>query len=336
MFFRKENAFNVIFFTLIVILAIFKNKETLLIVSPLLSCFILILSILSIVISVLEKLVDNYSETINDVLYSDYGNISGIYSAYNILYPAYKCKFNNGLILLKSFFYPTEYIEKDMLRSFISHNSRKILRIIRKVLLAFHYLILLCTLSLLILSEELKPLLITWQIGDFTIWSLVIILLQILLGDSITYSIFYELNELHDRKIDKIMKDNFTIKKKKENKKQSESYEELQKTHMEAFTNLWNFIDTNFTVKEQAVLLLLVEKHKSEPVSVGLSTFTEKALDNRDYFNIWEYTDMHISLSPNDYFTNMLLYSIEHYNKISSYSLDELENTNCSDLIAVG
>lgn len=331
-FFTKDNAFNVIFFLTIVILAIFKNKDTIATVSPILSCLIFTLSILSFVITALEKIIYNYNEREKYFLGKDeYYNIFRLYYLPNMFNCAIDCKYNNALEELKQFFYPDPYCREEFLNAFVSCNSRKIIRKIRKTFLVFHYFNVLLIFSVLILSEELKPLLENLQVCDFTIWSLVIIILQILLGDSIVNSIFSLIDRLQENKIT-IINNECVIKVGKQTKAQERNLERLKEEHNQIFIDLWKLIDDSYDKTEQALILSML-KAENDRILIDLSFFEGEKIENEVYFEIYDKTESYINLSLESKFKNLLLYSIKNFKKISSVSIEELETIDYSGLI---
>lgn len=330
--FNKYNAFNVIFFLTVLIMAIFKNKETISAVSPILSFLIFMLSILSYIISWLESIINKYNEIVERVTMESCYNIYNLYYPENIFFCAVVCKYQIALEELKDFFYVDLYSKKEMLNALISNYSIRIFRRIRKVLLFFYYVIILLIFSTLTLNEDLMPILDNLHFCDFTIWSLVIILFQILLGDAITASFFSMIESFQDKKTSRIINRDSKIKIKKMTKMQESKLEELRTEQNQVFKDLWKLMDNNFDKTEQA-LILKMTKEENEGVNIVQGGFYNKVVEMDNYFTIINQTESCINVMLEYKFKELLLYSEKKFNKISSIPIENIKTTDFSNLI---
>lgn len=199
-------------------------------------------------------------------------------------------------------------------------------------MLFFYYVIILLIFSTLTLNEDLMPILDNLHFCDFTIWSLVIILFQILLGDAITASFFSMIESFQDKKTSRIINRDSKIKIKKMTKMQESKLEELRTEQNQVFKDLWKLMDNNFDKTEQA-LILKMTKEENEGVNIVQGGFYNKVVEMDNYFTIINQTESCINVMLEYKFKELLLYSEKKFNKISSIPIENIKTTDFSNLI---
>lgn len=178
-FFKSRNAFNSVFFLSVFIFAIVKTfvfKENLYEISLVLGVLTLFLSIFSLVVSVLDSVIDYENKEIFDLS-----------EQYPYIDFDYYLNFSN------------EQLAKDFeINSFTDEEKYEIIRYrsllnvlrpqikVRRFFLFFHYLTITVIMAYLFLETELSKYLSSIEIQDFALLSFVIILFEVLLKNSVS------------------------------------------------------------------------------------------------------------------------------------------------------
>ncbi len=178
-FFKSRNAFNCVFFLSVFIFAIVKTfifKENLYEISLVLGVLTLFLSIFSLVVSVLDSVIDYENKEIFDLS-----------EQYPYIDFDYYLNFSN------------EQLAKDFeINSFTDEEKYEIIRYrsllnvlrpqikVRRFFLFFHYLTITVIMAYLFLETELSKYLSSIEIQDFALLSFVIILFEVLLKNSVS------------------------------------------------------------------------------------------------------------------------------------------------------
>ena len=204
-FFSKTNVFNVVFFIAFLAMALFKSTESISRISALLSVIMLIMAVLKSIITPIESIINSYSSTLDDYVQSILGNDSKYFDEYKVFDWSRKLKFKDVLEVFSNYLFPDRQTEINIYDALLTVKKRRVLRIVRKILLFMYYTVFLCMLIVLLLMEEIPDTMISAFHYDFTIWSLIVILFQLLLSEVIS-NFFIEISDLsNSNKLEEII-----------------------------------------------------------------------------------------------------------------------------------
>lgn len=205
-FFNRDNAFKMILFTSMLIMALyhfFFNAEYVSQITSFLGLLIFILSLLNIMVCVLEALIKNYDTVIS---YMDEEFVRN--------FPEFDDDIANDI---------SRCIEKELykemnkytdiglcnvlfMKYWFLNNYRRKFRKIRRFILYFYFATITAILVFLFLSHEILPYIKNLDFGDWTILSFVIILFEILIKDEIVEGIYWSMDGILTKKRNKFIK----------------------------------------------------------------------------------------------------------------------------------
>lgn len=230
-FFSKYNAFNAVLFGSVFLLALVRTfifKDDMMIIANVLGVLTFIFSLINGIVNMLDEIIKFEDEQLE--YEKDYITIEDedcesedededckrweLWYNFHEKYFSKKMKIEDLRECLVS-----DCISEDNISVIINgcaiRNKMRIHRKIRRIFLYGYYFIVMLMLLYLFLASDLNPYLKEFSLGEWTLWSFVIILFEILLKDSISDAIAS--NQIN--KIEKIKEKNLKeILKKKKNK----------------------------------------------------------------------------------------------------------------------
>ena len=195
-FLNRDNAFKMILFLSMLIMALyhfFFNDGYVSQITSFLGLLVFILSVLNMVISVLEKLIQNYDKEIYDC-YAEISNKypNDIWKIENDITSCTKKQLFNKICTYEYLQSAKEFFVK----FWFLLNYRKNIRKTRRFFLYLYFATITLILVFLFLSHELLPYLKNSNFGDWTILSFVIILFEILIKDGVSNCIYSCINDI--------------------------------------------------------------------------------------------------------------------------------------------
>ena len=209
-FFSKTNAFNVVFFTAIFVMVIIKsilNPQELAIISPILALLIFVLSLLNLIVSITESLITSQTEEMKSLecyFRKDFDNISDL-NLFDFQL-ADKLTLQRVLKKAQTMNFPSHTIS-DIAQYWFTAKSRFQYRKMRRKFLWAYYFFILLILIYLFIASDLQLFLLDFKVGDYTLWSFVIILFEITIKAALTKDLQRHFEKKTMERIDHLYKE---------------------------------------------------------------------------------------------------------------------------------